>query len=99
MGFINRNEKIERGEFAFFIPTQVKFGYGKVVSLANDLQVEDDIASRSKILVITDKGVVAAGLIEKVKTGLADSSFEIKAIFDDVPPDSDIEIVAKSGKL
>ena len=99
MGFITKNEKLERGEFGFFVPTQVKFGLGKVVVLANELQVEDDLASRNSVLVVTDKGVVGAGLIEKVKTGLADSIFQIKAIFDEVPSDSDLGIVSKCAKI
>ncbi|MBI4854154.1 MAG: iron-containing alcohol dehydrogenase [Acidobacteria bacterium] len=98
MGFINRNEVFERSEFSFFLPTQVKYGVGKVAALGMELQIEDELSSCNNVMIITDKGVLAAGLVEKVKVGLADSIFEIKAIFDEVPPDSDLKIVAKCAQ-
>lgn len=99
MAFITRNEKFDRSEFSFFTPTQVKFGFGKIAGLANELQVEDDLASLNNVMIIADKGVVAAGLVDKVKAGLADSVYEIKTIFDDVPPDSDLRIVAQCAQV
>jgi alcohol dehydrogenase class IV len=99
MGFITKNEILERTDFGFHMPTQVKFGLGKVAVLANELQLEDDLASRNNVLVVTDKGVAGAGLIDKVKAGFADSSFEIKAIFDEVPSDSDLVVVARAAKI
>jgi alcohol dehydrogenase class IV len=99
MGFITKNEKLDRGEFGFYMPTQVKFGLGKVAVIANELQVEDDLSSRNNVLVVTDKGVIGAGLIEKVKAGFANSIFELKAVFDEVPSDSDLEVIAKCAKV
>lgn len=98
MGFINKNEKFERNEFGFFMPTQINFGFGKIAGLGNELQVNDDLAACSSVMIITDKGVVGVGLIDKVKAGLADSIYEIKVVFDETPPDSDLEIVNKCGK-
>ncbi len=44
-------------------------------------------------LVITDKGVVAAGLIDHVINAFKSSDMTIGAIFDDVPPDSSANLV------
>jgi alcohol dehydrogenase class IV len=98
MGFITKNALLDRTEFNFFVPTQIKYGVGKVAALGMELQVEDDLASCNNVMIITDKGVLAAGLVDKVKAGLADSVFEVKAIFDEVPPDSDLRVVAKCAQ-
>lgn len=98
MGFINRNEVFDRGEFTFFVPTQIKYGMGKVSALALEVQVEDDLSTCTNVMIITDKGVLGAGLIEKVKNGLNDSAYEIKSIFDEVPADSDLKIVEKCAQ-
>jgi len=98
MGFINRNEVFDRGEFTFFVPTQIKYGMGKVSALALEVQVEDDLSTCTNVMIITDKGVLEAGLIEKVKNGLNDSAYEIKSIFDEVPADSDLKIVEKCAQ-
>ncbi len=95
MGFINRNDVFDRAEFTFYVPTQIKYGVGKVAALGLEMQVEDDLCGCNNVMIVTDKGVLATGLIEKVKAGLADSVFEVKYIFDEVPPDSDIGIVDK----
>jgi alcohol dehydrogenase len=44
-------------------------------------------------IIVTDKGVVAAGLIEHVKNAFKSSDMTIGAIFDDVPPDSSAKVV------
>ncbi|MFY9225714.1 MAG: iron-containing alcohol dehydrogenase [Blastocatellia bacterium] len=98
MGFINRNEVFDRGEFTFFVPTQIKYGMGKVSALALEVQVEDDLSTCTNVMIVTDKGVLGAGLIEKVKNGLNDSAYEIKSIFDEVPADSDLKIVEKCAQ-
>lgn len=98
MGFINRNEVFDRAEFTFFVPTQIKYGMGKVSALALEVQVEDDLSNCTNVMIITDKGVLGAGLIEKVKNGLNDSAYEIKSIFDEVPADSDLQVVKKCAQ-
>jgi len=44
-------------------------------------------------VIVTDKGVVAAGLIDHVKNAFKSSDMTIGAIFDDVPPDSSAKVV------
>lgn len=52
----------------------------------------------SKPMIITDKGVVAAGLIDIVTTALGDK-IAIGSIEDDVPPDSDLKVVNNLAKI
>jgi alcohol dehydrogenase class IV len=99
MGFITKNVPLSRTDISFYLPTQIKFGVGKVEKLALELQIEDDLMERSAVMLVTDKGVAAAGLVEKVEVGLADSPYEIKVIFDAVPSDSDLNTVRDCARL
>jgi alcohol dehydrogenase len=47
----------------------------------------------SRPLLITDAGVVQAGLLKIVQTAFDDASIRIAAVFDQTPPDSSMEIV------
>jgi alcohol dehydrogenase len=51
----------------------------------------------SKPMIITDKGVVAAGLIDIVTTAIGDQ-LTIGSVEDDVPPDSDVKVVNSLAK-
>ncbi len=55
----------------------------------------------SKPMIITDKGVVDAGLIKTLTNVLKkkNSKLSITAIADNVPPDSDIKVVSDIAKL
>jgi alcohol dehydrogenase class IV len=97
MGFINQNLPFERNEFAFFMPTQIIYGIGKASGLANELAAYDDLANCASLMIIADAGVVAAGLVDKVVAGLADSSYTVKTVFDQVPSDSDLRVIAACG--
>ena len=99
MGVISKNLPFNRSEFLFFMPTEIKYGAGKVETMATDLQIEDDLAVRNSVMVFTDKAIVAAGLLEKVKRGLEDSPYEIKAVFDEIPSDSDAELIGRAAAI
>ena len=49
-------------------------------------------------MIVTDKGVVGAGLIDIVVDAISDS-VNIAAIADDVPPDSDLRIVNRLARV
>ncbi len=53
----------------------------------------------SKPLIITDKGVCAAGLVDTALAAFEGSDMKVGAIFDTVPPDSSIEIVQEAAEL
>src|SRR5882724_11952649 len=99
MGIITRNLPFNRSEFLFLMPTEIKYGAGKVETMATDLQIEDDLADKNSVMVFTDKAIVAAGLLEKVKRGLDGSPYEIKAIFDEIPSDSDVELIGRAAAI
>lgn len=99
MGFITKNVPFHQTDISSYLPTQIKFGFGKVEKLGLELQIEPDLADRDRVVLVTDKGVIGAGLVEKVEAGLVDSPYEIKAIFDAVPSDSDMAIVREVTRI
>ena len=99
MGLITKNEPLSRTDITFQAPTQVKFGVGKVASLADELQIEDDLADRTRIVVVTDEALVRVGLLDRLRAGLGNSPYEIRAVFDDVPSDSDVDAVEAAAAL
>ena len=99
MGFITKNVPLHQTDIAFYLPTQIKFGLGIVEKLGLELQIEPDLAGCGRVVLVTDQGVASAGLVEKVEAGLADSSYEIKAVFDAVPSDSDLNTVRELTQI
>lgn len=55
--------------------------------------------SSSRPMIITDKGVRGAGLIDHVLGAFAESGMEVVEIYDDVPPDSSTSVVKEIAKL
>jgi len=53
----------------------------------------------SRILVVTDKGVRAAGLVEPVIEGIEQASLSVVGVFDDVPSDPGITTIEACTRL
>jgi alcohol dehydrogenase len=81
--------------YEFFNPVKIVSGKKALDNLPyelNQLNVQ-------RPLVITDKGVVEAGLVRIVTSAFADSGITIGGIYDDVPPDSSSETVKAVAKV
>ena len=66
---------------------KIKFGYGA----AEEVGFEARRLGGSKILVVTDEGIVKVGLVEEVKDKLESEGLKTE-VFDEVEPDPPIEI-------
>ncbi len=69
---------------------------GKVICAehcADSIGLEMDKVNGKRVLVVTDKGVVEAGLTGAITAGMESGSAEIFGVFDGVPPDSEIRVV------
>jgi len=73
--------------------TRVQFGFGSLTSL----QSECGLLSIQRPLIITDKGVRAAGLIDQVGTQLND--FSAEQIFDQTPPNPNEATVRLAAQM
>lgn len=81
--------------YQFYCPIKILSGH-KAVS---NIPYEMGLLGCRRAMIVTDKGVVGAGLIEIVKAAFSDSDREIGYVFDEVPPDSSNRIANKLAKL
>ncbi len=68
--------------------TRVISGRGLLESTGFELMKE----GAARVFLVTDGPVRATGLVEKVEAGLADGGVELAGVFDEVPPDSSVEV-------
>jgi alcohol dehydrogenase len=81
--------------YEFFCPVKVISGKAALEHLPWELQG----LSATSPMIITDKGVHEAGLLEPVLAACRESEVEIAAIFDQVPPDSSTSVVRDITRL
>jgi len=72
-------------KFSYFLPTKLSFGFGSVDGVGAEAR---DLGA-SRALVVTDKVMVKAGIVEKVTNRLGGIPFDI---FDDVEAEPRIEV-------
>ena len=78
-----------------FCPVKVLAGTSALEHMAFELRA----LGAERPMIVTDKGVVAVGLLEHVTTALEEGGIEVGAIFDDVPPDSSTKIVTQGAQI
>jgi alcohol dehydrogenase len=81
--------------YQYFCPVKILSGHNAVTNIPYEM----DMLGCRRAMVVTDKGVLGAGLINIVKEAFADSDREIGYIFDETPPDSSNRLVNKLAKL
>jgi alcohol dehydrogenase len=82
------------GYYEFFCPVQTVAGsqaLEKIPDLLNGLHAQ-------RPMIITDEGVVAAGLVDTVN-GAITPGVRIGSVEDDVPPDSDLKVVNRLARV
>jgi len=83
-------------EFAMFhLPTRIIFGDG----IAKDFSVELGELKAHKPFIVTDKTIMALGLVDYIVKGLAANGIEVKGVFDEVPQDSSVKVVSRIAEL
>lgn len=69
-------------------PTQIEFGVGSVRKLPDKLRA----LGGHKVMLVTDQGVAAAGILDKITAVLREASFDC-AVFAEVKPDPSTEVI------
>lgn len=72
--------------FNYFGPTKIVYG----IDAARDVEIEMGSLGGTKAVVVTDKGIIAAGLIEGITNVLKDKCV---GVFSDIPQDTGVEVV------
>ncbi|MCW7753060.1 iron-containing alcohol dehydrogenase [Desulfobotulus sp. H1] len=75
--------------FEFHNPVKIISGY----KVLDNLPYELSQMGAERPLIITDRGVVEAGLVRIVRSAFDSSGMTIGAVYDDVPPDSSVDTV------
>ena len=75
--------------YEFFCPVKLIVGARALENIPFEL---GSLGAR-RPLVVTDRGVAGAGLVEKLREILSAGGLEIAAVFDEVPPDSSLAAV------
>ena len=81
-------------KFSFVLPTRIEFGISSIECLAEELKS----LGAEKPLIVTDKGVIASGILKKI-TVLMDKAGIKYEIFDDVAPNPRDENVHKGAEI
>jgi alcohol dehydrogenase class IV len=81
--------------FEFCVSTKVMYGE----NLAAEVGGEAETLGGTKAIIITDKGVLEAGMVEPVKKSLEDSSLELVEVYSGVPVNSEVEICKEISEL
>ncbi|MBU4385951.1 MAG: iron-containing alcohol dehydrogenase [Actinobacteria bacterium] len=83
--------------FEFSAPTKMIFGE----NIADDVGDEAESLGGTCAMILTDKGVTEAGLVEPVKESLESCSLELVEVYSEIPVNSEVEIcneIAEIGK-
>lgn len=80
--------------FEFQNPTKILAGEDALLSLPDELRR----LQMRKPLIITDKGIIKFGLFRKVERAIGEKELT-SLVFDDVPPDSSMEIVRRAAEI
>ncbi len=81
--------------YEFFNSVKINAGTEALETIPYELR----LMNASKPLIVTDKGIVGAGLLKIVLDSFADSELIVGAVFDDTPSDSSLNVVNDVAKL
>lgn len=79
--------------YEFFCPVKVVAGHKALEHIPFELST----LQSTRPMIITDKGVVAVGLLKHVEAAFVGAEAVIAAVFDDVPPDSSMQTVRRAA--
>jgi alcohol dehydrogenase len=85
----------DKSYYEFFCPVKVIAGHKALEHIPFEL----GNLQATRPLVITDKGVVAVGLLKHIEAAFAGADLRITAVFDDVPPDSSMQTVRSAAAM
>ncbi len=81
--------------YEFFCPVKIIAGHKALEHIPFELGV----LQSERPMVITDKGVIGAGLLAHVEASLQAADIAIAALFDEVPPDSSMDTVQQAAAM
>ena len=77
--------------FVYFGPTKIIFGNG---SSASEVESEMSALKCSRAIVVTDQGIIKAGLLDKITNSLGKKCV---GVFSDVPQDTGLDVIERAA--
>lgn len=84
-----------RHYFEFSSPVKMVAGFRALEHIPFEMETR----SVSRPMIVSDKGVVAAGLVDAVIEAIVSGNGQVGPVFDDVPPDSSMEAVEAGARI
>ncbi len=84
-----------REYYEFYSPGKTIYG----ANIASEVAQEAEQLGGTTAMIITDKGVLDAGLVEDVKNGIEKSSVELVEVYSDVPVNSEVEVCSEIAEI
>lgn len=81
--------------YEFYCPVKIIAGHAALESIPFELS----ILGVKRPMIVTDKGIRLHHLLQPVEDAMFAGDIKVDAIFDDVPPDSSLEVVAQAAQL
>jgi len=81
--------------FQFYNPVKILSGKKALENIPFELE----LLNASRPMIVTDKGVVQAGLVDIVTAALGGSNLTIGAVYDKTPPDSSNIVIGEAAAL
>ncbi len=81
--------------YEFYCPVKILSGHKALAHLPHELE----LLGVSRALVVTDAGVVGAGLLKVVQAAMRGAKSVIAAVYDETPPDSSSDAVNTGARL
>ncbi|MBN2298550.1 MAG: iron-containing alcohol dehydrogenase, partial [Deltaproteobacteria bacterium] len=78
--------------FNYFGPTKIVFG----IDSARDVEIEMNSLGGTKAVVVTDQGIINAGLIDGITNVLKN---KCAGVFSEIPQDTGVEVVDKGAEF
>lgn len=86
---------MSKAYYEFFCPVKIVAGHKALEHIPFELATQQ----AHRPMVLTDKGVVAVGLLKHIEAAFAGADISIACVFDDVPPDSSMSTVRNAAAL
>ena len=68
--------------FDYILPTKIRFGAGIIRELGDEIKKEN----KQKVFIVTDKGLIKAGIVDKVLEVLKNNGIDMVKVYDEVEP-------------
>ena len=81
--------------YEYYNPVKINAGKQALETIPYELKM----LKAERVLVITDQGIVQAGLLNILRKSFKDSDLVIAAVFDQTPPDSSVNTVNKISEI